>query len=105
MEKCRAEHGLCIIPMRGSDRKLTQLHVIDCISRQVVPAPTSCQFVALSYVWGTSVKPRPLDGAAKLPQTIEDAILVTTASTCGWIPYASRKTTDLISCINFIKWT
>jgi hypothetical protein len=68
-----------MIPMRRSDRKLTQLHVIDCISRQVVPAPISCQFVALSYVWGTSVKLRPLDGAAKLPPTIEDAILVTTA--------------------------
>lgn len=79
VEKCRAEHRLCMIPMRRSDQKLTQLHVIDCIDRQVVPAPTSCQFVALSYVWGTSVKPRPLDGAAKLPQTIEDAILVTRA--------------------------
>ena len=68
MEKCRVEHVLCMNPIRRSDRKLTQLHVIDCISRQVVPAPTSCQFVALSYVWGTSVKPRPLlDGAAKLP--------------------------------------
>ncbi|KAE8443571.1 hypothetical protein EG329_001733 [Mollisiaceae sp. DMI_Dod_QoI] len=79
MEKCRAEHGLCMISMRGSEQKLTQLHVIDYISRQVVPAPTSCQFVALSYVWGTSVKPPPLNSASKLPQTIEDAILVTTA--------------------------
>jgi len=79
MEKCRAEHRLCMIPMRGSNRKLTRLQVIDCISRQVIPAPTSCQFVALSYVWGTSLKPSRLDGAVKLPQTIEDAILVTTA--------------------------
>ena len=79
MEKCRAEHRLCMIPMRGSNRKLTRLQVIDCISRQVIPAPTSCQFVALSYVWGTSVKPSPLDGTVKFPQTIEDAILVTTA--------------------------
>jgi len=79
MEKCRAEHGRYMTPIRRSDRKLTQLHVIDCISRQVVLALTSCQFVALSYVRGTSVKPRPLDGAAKFPQTIEDAILVTTA--------------------------
>jgi Heterokaryon incompatibility protein (HET) len=79
MEQCRAGHALCMIPSRQSDRKLTQLQVIDCISRQIVPAPTSCQFVALSYVWGPSVEPRQLDNAAKLPQTIEDAILVTTA--------------------------
>lgn len=79
LEKCRAAHMLCMVPIRRSDRKLTQLYVLDCISRQVVPAPTSCKFVALSYVWGTSVAPRPLDSATKLPQTIEDAILITKA--------------------------
>jgi hypothetical protein len=52
LQLCRAEHGdWC----NHSERLLThkaQFRVVDVHRRCVVMAPTSCQFAALSYVWG-----------------------------------------------------
>ncbi|KAE9378453.1 HET-domain-containing protein, partial [Stipitochalara longipes BDJ] len=55
------------------------LLLIDCMSRQVVAAPHRCWYLALSYVWGNQ-KARTVKVDEKLtclPQTIEDAITVT----------------------------
>lgn len=65
--------------------------VVDVELRCVVPAPTECRFVALSYVWGSAKqkkltrtnwdvlrKPGALD-RSELPATIWDAMLVTKA--------------------------
>ncbi|PMD49679.1 HET-domain-containing protein [Hyaloscypha bicolor E] len=56
--------------------------VIDCTSRQVVTAPRACRYLALSYVWGDSKKPPSVkigETLPVLPQTIEDAIAVTSS--------------------------
>jgi hypothetical protein len=58
--------------------------VIDCKTRQVVPATIRCHYVALSYVWGSSLANGTYQKHNKesllqenLPKTIEDAIIVT----------------------------
>jgi len=51
--------------------------MIDVSARKIVQYPPDCEYIALSYVWGNVV---PKDGALEkklLPQTIEDAIVVT----------------------------
>jgi hypothetical protein len=59
---------------------LQHLKVIDCGRREIVRAPINCDFVALSYVWGSSSRPEPLKTPnldQDLPRTIEDSIKVT----------------------------
>jgi hypothetical protein len=54
--------------------------VMDCIERKVMPAPESCTYVALSYVWGTGSHQDMLSADfadVNLLQTIEDGIEVT----------------------------
>lgn len=71
-------------------REMLPLRVIDCNSRMIIPATSSCQYLALSYVWGNSTASLGEDDSdlAKdqlpkyLPQTIEDAIL--TAKCLGY---------------------
>lgn len=60
------------------------LKLIDCTTRVVVEAPPGCQYVALSYVWGSCGTINICRGAKQtaflpktLPRTIEDAIIVT----------------------------
>ena len=63
--------------------------VIDCAWREVVPLNQDRQYLALSYVWGPSSSyPEQIDPRmacqytqlpAALPQTIEDAVEITTA--------------------------
>lgn len=61
-----------------------RLTVIDCQQRRVVSAPSDCQFVALSYVWGGSHNQfedlpdshNDFNLPSKLPQVIEDSIIV-----------------------------
>lgn len=63
---------------------LRDLKVIDCYERTVVLAPESCQFVALSYVWGqptqeaeTIDRPQFPTLIDLLPRTVEDSIVTT----------------------------
>jgi hypothetical protein len=38
----------------GDSREMLSLRVIDCKSRMIVSATSSCQYLALNYVWGNS---------------------------------------------------
>lgn len=85
---CQSDHeGKCsprIIP----GKSLLTLRVIDCRTRAIVPAPVSCEFVALSYVWGKhTTTPQTIERSSMTlptttPQTIEDAIIATLR--CGY---------------------
>jgi hypothetical protein len=59
----RPRHQKC----KTKDRSTLQaFRAIDCITRHVVSAPTDCQFVALSYVWGQVLETAHGD-TSKLP--------------------------------------
>lgn len=77
LDYCLQHHdNYCRVPM---SQKLQVTKMIDVERRTVVPCPTVCDYIALSYVWG-GVQPTP--GALEkrcLPETIEDAIEVTKA--------------------------
>lgn len=62
----------------------SDLKVLDCRTRQIVPAPHGCQYVALSYVWGVESTAESTSGAteatiAHFPKVIEDSLAVTLA--------------------------
>ncbi|KAG0694337.1 heterokaryon incompatibility protein-domain-containing protein [Suillus ampliporus] len=71
------------------DRKLPGfVRVVDVVSMAVIPSPSDCRYVALSYVWGgigteywttkDNITERSTPGGlntAKFPQTITDSIL------------------------------
>ncbi|KAG2339543.1 HET-domain-containing protein [Suillus weaverae] len=71
------------------DRKLPRfVRVVDVVSMAVIPAPSGCRYVALSYVWGgigaeywttkDNIVERSTPGGldiASLPETITDSIL------------------------------
>ncbi|KAH8717065.1 heterokaryon incompatibility protein-domain-containing protein [Phaeosphaeriaceae sp. PMI808] len=79
--------------------KSIKLRVVDVITDRVVPAPTGCEYVVLSYVWGGAVpftlesvdiayeptQTRTFENSystlqrQNLPQTIQDAMFVTSA--------------------------
>jgi hypothetical protein len=59
---------------------LPGLKVIDCNRICVIPAPASCSYVALSYVWGEAAQYENCASdisANDLPLTIQDSIKVT----------------------------
>jgi hypothetical protein len=79
ISSCRTNHGPACTP----GASLKSFRVIDCVTRTVVPAPTDCQFVALSYVWGKSDPKCPKDNARSsmlnvndLPKVINNSIVV-----------------------------
>lgn len=76
LEDCVSGHANCTneVDLQSS---LRNLKVIDCFTRTIVGAPQACEYVALSYVWGTNQTVSSLD--SELPQTIEDAIKVVLA--------------------------
>ncbi|KZM25663.1 uncharacterized protein EKO05_0003242 [Ascochyta rabiei] len=59
------------------------LHLIDCVQEIVLPAPEGCDYLALSYVWGSStdngVRRELPKLPSRLPRTIQDAITATKA--------------------------
>lgn len=67
---------------RYSWEALPGLMVIDCFSMRVVSAEPGCEYVALSYVWGSNTsdeedsKFEPDLRGRRLPQTIQDAMNV-----------------------------
>ncbi|KAF2397091.1 HET-domain-containing protein [Trichodelitschia bisporula] len=67
------------------DALIPTTRMIDVQARRVVPCPSPCEYVALSYVWGGI---HPADGALEagtLPKTIEDAITVTKGLGCKYL--------------------
>ncbi|KAG2160184.1 heterokaryon incompatibility protein-domain-containing protein [Suillus bovinus] len=90
---CQGSHGdMCKSLSRigeHDDRKLPGfVRVVDVVSMSVVPAPSGCRYIALSYIWGgigaeywttkNNIAKRGTPSglnAAKLPDTITDSIL------------------------------
>ncbi|KAK0707925.1 hypothetical protein B0H67DRAFT_324648 [Lasiosphaeris hirsuta] len=57
------------------------LQVIDCNTRDILPAPNGCQYAALGYIWGQTASltaAQPMQPAGKLldnvPCVVEDAM-------------------------------
>ncbi|KAK3295869.1 heterokaryon incompatibility protein-domain-containing protein [Chaetomium fimeti] len=92
LNSCLQHHDKCATPGTGAGITLpTNFRVIDVNKRRLVQMLPSCQFVALSYVWGRDPDPTKLvttrlsikalqeDGglaARDMPVTIEDAMEV-----------------------------
>ncbi|KAK4171391.1 heterokaryon incompatibility protein-domain-containing protein [Triangularia setosa] len=75
LEDCINHHGPACQATVSPELSLTRM--IDVIDRKVVPYPEQCDYFALSYVWG-GVMPAPNALETNtLPNTIEDAIVVT----------------------------
>jgi len=79
---CQAHHGqLCC----SKDKEIPEyFRVIDCTTREIIKAPVSCEYVALSYVWGPCTPEHPVYIAQKgvqmlpnCPKVIEDSVKVT----------------------------
>jgi hypothetical protein len=78
LKVCEESHGPECQPQDISG--LFDLRVIDCDTCEVVKADGSCQFVALSYVWGRSeINATNIDAPQweHLPLTIQQSIMVT----------------------------
>ena len=67
---CGCEHSQTCVP--ESPDRLRGLKVLDCLTKDVVPAPPGCRYVALSYVWGgqTGVD------SARISRTVADSCVV-----------------------------
>jgi hypothetical protein len=81
LQECLEYHAACLQREETSSSPPSRLRVIDCFTRSIVTPPSDSPYVALSYCWGEThrtVEERQIDMLpAKLPATIEDAILVT----------------------------
>ncbi|CAO2656798.1 Nn.00g056010.m01.CDS01 [Neocucurbitaria sp. VM-36] len=73
---CSEQHG---DSCGNVEPTFSSLKVIDCRTKTVVRAPASCQYVALSYVWGTNhvTTPRDLSNWDRVPTLIQDAVIAT----------------------------
>jgi hypothetical protein len=57
---------------------LQDLRVIDCATRSIVSGPLGCQYLALSYVWGTAPPNQEATiSSSPFPLVVEDSISVT----------------------------
>lgn len=72
MSLCRYKHSKTCAPLRKPG--LRGLRVIDCRAGTVIEPPTSCQYVAVSYVWGQ--ESQDASKSSKFPPVIEDSISV-----------------------------
>ncbi|KAG1753265.1 heterokaryon incompatibility protein-domain-containing protein [Suillus lakei] len=86
---CKENHGDQCGNIWKMDRKLPGfVRVVDVVTMAVVPAPSDCRYVSLSYVWGSigtdywttkdNIAERSTSGglnAPNLPETITDSIL------------------------------
>ncbi|KAG2341985.1 HET-domain-containing protein [Suillus weaverae] len=85
---CQENHGDKCRNVWRMDRNLPEfVRVVDVVSMAVIPAPSGCRYVALSYVWGgngaeywttkDNIVKRSMPGGlnvATLPDTITDSI-------------------------------
>ncbi|EXJ63918.1 hypothetical protein A1O7_00253 [Cladophialophora yegresii CBS 114405] len=82
IEQCRREHPSCC--SSRPSRETRPHYLLDCNTRTIVQDRGDMDYVALSYLWGSSsatfntrVKHHVGESLGPLPQTIEDAIIVT----------------------------
>jgi hypothetical protein len=75
LNKCRQEHEAAYC--WPEHKVIPGIKFIDCHTRCVVDAERGCQYVTLSYVWGSTIASGDTPGS--YPPTIEDAITVTVA--------------------------
>lgn len=68
---CLASHDDC----RTDQEHMKGLKVIDCMTYTILEAPPTCQYLALSYVWGTA----PRRESTSFPRVVQDSITVTRA--------------------------
>lgn len=98
LNTCAEYHTDCSLP--GQNHVISNLRVIDCTTRKVVNAPANCEYVALSYVWGSTQSVNDdLASMSVLPRVLEQSIVV--ASKLGfkflWIDrYVSHPTRFLL---------
>ena len=77
---CQSRHGGSCAPVWTE--QLEHVRLIDVQTRKVVPHPAhECDYMALSYVWGDQKQLSFKEGdyCKSLPQTLEDAIIITKA--------------------------
>jgi hypothetical protein len=102
LQTCAADHQDTCAVQKTTSPNLGGFLVIDCNTREIVPAPNGCVYAALSYVWGSTTstapysdKPPALDRIwalfeerdisfqfqlpAQAPAVIEDSLLCTKA--------------------------
>ncbi|ORX93761.1 heterokaryon incompatibility protein-domain-containing protein [Clohesyomyces aquaticus] len=60
-------------------KAVSGLKVIHCRSKSVVLAPKNCEYIALSYLWGSPQLEASLSKRLDFPASIEDAVAVTLA--------------------------
>jgi hypothetical protein len=79
VQKCDAEHFQYCGGEETDDVGIAGFQVIDCETRNLVPAPARCTYAALSYVWGSvsGTSEVFLPQLSQAPLTIEDAIICT----------------------------
>jgi hypothetical protein len=83
IRRCTTNHQeTCCRPEAGLN--LPGFLVIDCDTRNIVPAPKGCVYAALSYMWGPTASAALTTEfqcrlPAQAPATIEDALLCTRA--------------------------
>lgn len=79
---CGNEHRCCKREASSLDN-VSGLKVIDVTTRTIIQAPENCEYIALSYVWGTGTYgSSSRDDLKRPPRIIEDAMSVT--STLGY---------------------
>lgn len=76
LDECVEQHrDNCSLEQRQA---IPHLNLIDCTTRKVVAAPAVCQYVALSYVWGSNQSAgEDFTSLENAPQTIEQSMFVT----------------------------
>ena len=68
---CSVNHRQTCTTMEASP--IESLRVIDCQTRTIIRAPPECQYVALSYVWGSSTTSTANIETRNNPPTIQNA--------------------------------
>src|SRR5690606_26327440 len=81
---CVVEHGEPCKTNGGGSNSVRGLRVIDCCTRTIIDAPSSCTYFALSYVWGKRLSSdgraepsHPAKDKEEFPPTVADAVAVT----------------------------
>lgn len=72
IDHCHKEHKRCC--KVGSSDNISGLQVIDVSKRTVIQAPSRCNYLALSYVWGKCDDDGSANSLMAPPPVIEDAI-------------------------------
>jgi hypothetical protein len=76
LDKCQEEHESTCWP---SSPMTSMLRLIDCRTRQILPATANQSYICLSYVWGQGTADGATTGSMLpdvVPKTVEDAMYV-----------------------------